>query len=432
LRAAFPACAASRKSCCRFTGTIYTDPMKTFTDSALQLASRLIDQFGPRPPGSKASRDCAEALAKEALSFTAAVETEEFTLSPGAFLAWIRLLVAAYAAALVLFWMQFFAVAAVILVLGLALLVAQFFLYREVIDPFMRRRTGTNVSAVLEPEGEVKGELIISGHHDSARIFNFLIHQPGLYGLRINGGMGALVALALTSLAAACLKALGLPLDWTGYLAAVFTVLLGLVGQLWFFASPRSTPGAGDNLVSTTAAWEFLRHCAREKDSGRGLRHLRVRALSFDAEEAGLRGSRAWRKARLARGGFGHPVWNLNLECLYDASEFFFLTSDINGSVPLSEDFARRCAVLLEKVTGQPIPVRPIAFLTGGTDAGETARAGAEATTLMGMPWSNSARSAVYHTPADTVEAVSTEAVRAVLELADRLARELDGELTGT
>jgi aminopeptidase YwaD len=403
--------------------------MKTLTDSALQLASRLIDQFGPRPPGSRASRDCAEALAKEALSFTTAVETEEFTLSPGAFLAWIRLLVAAYAAALILFWLKLFAAAAVILVLGMALLVAQFFLYREVIDPFMRRRTGKNVSAVIEPEGDVRGELIISGHHDSARIFNFLVHQPGLYGLRINGGMGALVALALTSLAAACLKALGIPLDWTGYFAVVFTVLLGLVGQLWFFASPRSTPGAGDNLVSSTAAWEFLRHCAHEKDSGRGLRHLRIRALSFDAEEAGLRGSRAWRKARLAGGGFGHPVWNLNLECLYDPSEFFFLTTDINGSVPLSEGFARRCAGLLEKISGRTIPVRPIAFLTGGTDAGETARAGAEATTLMGMPWSNSARSAVYHTPADTVEAVSSEAVTAVLELADRLARELDGEL---
>jgi len=113
--------------------------MKTYTDSALQLASRLIKQFGPRPPGSQASRDCAEALAGEAGTFADEVQTEEFSLSPGAFLRWIRLLVAAYAAGLVLFWMKLYAVSAVLLVLGLALLVFQFFLYREVIDPFMRR-----------------------------------------------------------------------------------------------------------------------------------------------------------------------------------------------------------------------------------------------------------------------------------------------------
>ena len=151
--------------------------------------------------------------------------------------------------------------------------------------------------------------------------------------------------------------------------------------------------------------------------------------MSFDAEEAGLRGSRAFRKARLGQGGFGYPVWNLNLECLFDASELFFLSSDINGSVRLSKGFASRCAALLKDITGQIVPVGPIAFLTGGTDAGETTRAGAEATTLMGMPWSNSARSAVYHTPADTVEAVSPQAVEAALKLMDRLARELDEEL---
>ena len=47
----------------------------------------------------------------------------------------------------------------------------------------------------------------------------------------------------------------------------------------------------------------------------------------------------------------------------------------------------------------------------------------------MGMPFSIDALSAVYHTPKDTIDAVSVEAVEAALTLADRLARELDKEI---
>jgi hypothetical protein len=75
------------------------------------------------------------------------------------------------------------------------------------------------------------------------------------------------------------------------------------------------------------------------------------------------------------------------------------------------------------------VPVKPIAFLTGGTDAGELARGGAAATTPIGMPWGNTNRSNVYHTPADVLSAVSPEAVAAAMALAVDLARELDGQL---
>jgi hypothetical protein len=68
------------------------------------------------------------------------------------------------------------------------------------------------------------------------------------------------------------------------------------------------------------------------------------------------------------------------------------------------------------------VPVKPIAFLTSGTDAGELARGGAQATCLVGMPWGNNNRSNVYHKPADVLSAVSTEAVWAATELAIDLA----------
>ena len=82
----------------------------------------------------------------------------------------------------------------------------------------------------------------------------------------------------------------------------------------------------------------------------------------------------------------------------------------MNGSVRLSSRVAERCAEIARRY-GVAGPVRPIAFLTGGTDAGELARTGIEATTLMGMEWTNSQRNAAYHTPEDTVESVDPAAV---------------------
>lgn len=42
------------------------------------------------------------------------------------------------------------------------------------------------------------------------------------------------------------------------------------------------------------------------------------------------------------------------------------------------------------------------------------------------MPWSNSERLAVYHTPGDTLETVSPEAMAEAIRLALALARDLD------
>ena len=412
---------------------------------ALGLTRSLISRLGPRPAASPQTAACASALADHVGDSADHVRTETFTVHPGAFLGWIRVLVLVYAIAVAGLWMDLPLVAAVLVTVGLAVMVAEFFLYREALDPFFPRRTGTNLLATLEPTGEVRGELIVSGHHDSARVFNFLVHQPSLYPVRVFGGIGSLVLLFLVSwvLSVQSLVTGSVP-AWSTAAAIGFSVLFLLVGQLWWFASSRHTEGAGDNLASSCAAIEFLRDMAGERSAGHGLAHLRITAASWDAEECGLRGSRAWRRARavadsartsegdsqlaLARAS-NHPVWNLNLECLYDPADFFLLTSDINGSVGLSAELASRCSALLS-CEGRPnVPINPIAFLTGGTDAAETARAGAQSTTLMGMPWGNAERSAVYHTPADTVDSVSEQAVADAIGLATALARELDREL---
>ena len=57
-------------------------------------------------------------------------------------------------------------------------------------------------------------------------------------------------------------------------------------------------------------------------------------------------------------------------------------------------------------------------------------KAGVEAATLLGMPFSVGSLASAYHTSGDTIDTVSAEAVKTTLLLADQLARELDGEIS--
>ncbi len=92
----------------------------------------------------------------------------------------------------------------------------------------------------------------------------------------------------------------------------------------------------------------------------------------------------------------------------------FFLTSDINGTVKLDEDLTIELTDIANKENYEAT-YNPIAFLTGGTDAGELAKVGVKATTLIAMPWSNQARSSVYHTPNDTLDKIEKEVIDAAV-----------------
>ncbi len=137
--------------------------------------------------------------------------------------------------------------------------------------------------------------------------------------------------------------------------------------------------------------------------------------LSFDAEEEGLRGARAYvkkHKKQLKE----IPTYLLNADCLYDEKELFFLTSDLNDFVKFDEEFVDQLLEVSE-LAGRFVFKQPLAFLTGGTDAAEFAKEGIKATTLIGMPWTNDSRNQSYHTPNDTLENVNFNVVLYALDI---------------
>ncbi|MEA5033401.1 MAG: M28 family peptidase [Sphaerochaeta sp.] len=400
---------------------------------ALEMVSDLIERFGSRLTGTPGCTKTAEVLASELSKYCDRVEKEAFSLHPKAFLGWIRILVTLYPVALLFIWLSLPLFSLVLMGAGLLIMVYEFFLYREVIDRWYPKATGLNVFGTVEPEQEVRQTVVFSGHHDSARVFNFYTHKPHLYMLRIGTGLGAFLVLSVVSLLQTVVElftgglfAAGLP-RWAFVLAAIpLTIALPWVIKLWFFASEEGTPGAGDNLISSAMAVQLARYFKHNTENGNPLHHTRVVLASFDGEEAGLRGARDfYARHRNDPEVLSAKTWNFNVDCPYQAKDLFFLTSDINGSVKLSQEMATKCVGIAQSM-GYEAFSQPIAFLTGGTDAAEAAKAGFEAVSLMAMPWDNKERSSVYHTPNDLPQAIDPKAVEETLSIAIRFIEQAD------
>jgi len=398
---------------------------------ALGLTTRLIDTYGPRLSGSQACRDVAQDLAGELATYSDVVEREPFKLHPRAFLDWIRILVVIYPVSLSMLWIGLPLVSLVLVAAGILILVFEFFLYHEVVDRFFPAADGVNVHGILEPKAEVLQTVVFSGHHDSARVFNFLAKKPELYMLRIGSGLGAFLLLFLVALIQSIKTAVGGHLFQVGLSSAgwmvldvILTLLLPCVAFLWDFASKEGTPGAGDNLIACAMGVEIAHYFHQNRSEGNPLQHTRLVVASFDGEECGLRGARAF-FTKHKKEFEAVPTWNFNVDCPYYAKDLFFLTSDINGSVRLSQDMATTC-VAIARSMGFEATSQPIAFLTGGTDAAEAAKTGVNAVTLMAMPWDNKERSSVYHTLDDIPSAIEPRAVEETLSIAIKFIEQLD------
>lgn len=381
----------------------------------LGWTQKILDACGPRPAGSEACRKAADLIAADLRQWCDRAEVQSFTCHPLAFLwyAALTLPLAALGSGLLVAGHPLPAAALLFVVLAASL--AEFGFYRELMDPLFPRRECRNVLGVIEPAGPVVRQVVLGAHHDSAFEFPFLRFgkKPYVAALACVGAM-----LYVLPFVAGAAGLLGLPRE-VELGAGVFGLLACAISA--FVVSPRAVPGAGDNLVSSG----MLVYVARElrerlRADPQALAGTRVLLASFDAEESGLRGSRAFVRENRAL-LLGVPTVQVNLESFFHADSLCALVTDLNGTVPLSQPLAE---LLGEETRAQGLPftTRKMIFGLGATDAAEFARAGIPATCLVGMsPSPLHPKPLPYHTRQDLPENLEPEAVAAGAEISLRM-----------
>lgn len=403
--------------------------LSQMTRAAMELTKHVTTRWTARLAGSEACLACGDYLKEQLGTFCDHTDSQEFQVRPGAFLGYIRINIILFFLSLIALYIQSIGLATALASLALLITVLEFFIYKEFIDFLFPLKKGQNVFGQIEPSGEVKQQIIISAHHDSAHIFNFLENEPASYVRRVVGGTLSQLLLFLFSWLLLLIQLMGTPsltLHWV--LTGILTVAGLSVWRLWFFYAKEGTPGAGDNLVCTALAMEVGKYFARQKAAGKPLKHTRIMIASWDAEECGLRGARAYTQ-KYKKELQSLPSYNFNLECMYDHRELKFLVSDLNNFVPLSTEMAKECTQAAKDL-GLDMGLVKFPFLAGGTDAAEFAKVGVEATTLAAMSWTIKEGDIAYHTTRDTVEAVDEEAVSQSMAVAIRYVLDKDQQFS--
>jgi hypothetical protein len=382
----------------------------------IRLTAEIIERCGPRLAGTPACGQAARMLAQEFKKHCESVALEEFKLHPRAFLGYLKINTIIYLLASLALYFGYIYFAAAGFIACHLINTWEFHFYREFIDFLFKTKTGYNVIGRIEPRYEAKQQIIISGHHDSANIFRYLSHAPWFYVFLIVSSTLANGLITISLMVWIGYQAIfGVPLFPFAGLKYISPIIILLNAPFLFFLKSTATPGAGDNLAASCLLNKAAELFSNQHGKFSNLQHTRLILASFDGEEAGLRGSRAF--ARKYREEFRRiPTYNLNLESLFDVNQIKYLVRDMNGTVRLSRPLAEECCGLTRHL-GYKARLFSLKYGYGATDAAELTKAGVQATSLLALDSDFKKGKVVYHTERDRAENLDPAVIKAALEV---------------
>lgn len=397
-------------------------------NDSLELTDTIVNECGPRlagSDGSKLARDKIKDLYEESCD---SVRIEEFDVRPNSFLGLIRYSAIVFIISSIFIYLDLIYLAAVGYFIAFFMILSQSFLYWEVFDRFFTKKRGYNVIGSIEPEHEIKQQIIVSGHHDAPYAFHLLEKTPKLYGLLVIGAnLSLLTSLILSSWWVFYLVISSDDPSYSPVLRLILIFAIIPILPFLVFITTTVSPGAGDNMIASVITTKTASIFGQLKKSQENvLKHTRLLVVSFDAEEAGLRGARAFVKRNLNELQ-SVPTYVFNMDSIYEAKNLKFFNRDLNSTVGLSKSMIKMCQSIAKDL-GYEIKDVPMPFGGGSTDAAEFGKEGIHATTLIGLSTSFIRKEIHYHTQYDTVDKIEPEAVEIAFKLIVNFISQIDNE----
>lgn len=384
--------------------------LKKLIEKKDHAAKYMIDEithicktFEKRAPGSKGEHQACEYMADVLKKDCGCekVSVESFKEHPGAFYGWIFFTITFVLLAIALF---FFApiISLLLIIAGLAIVLLEFGVYKKVIDPLFKEKTGHNVTAIKSCTGETKRRIIFNGHPDAAWEWpvNYALGGVGFEGHAILCGVGAVYYIVLSIIY--------LVKHGVGFGAAdisdpiVKAALWGLifvpflVGLYFMVNYRRVVDGANDNLSGCYMGIAILKAL---KDEGIEFENTEIGVVLTGSEEAGLRGAKAWCEAH--KGEFDDvPTFIFSYDTIHDPKFLMTNYRDLNGTVAADKDVSD---LFMEAAQAVNIPCKKgwVPPLGGATDSAAFAQAGFRATGVTGL---NHKLESYYHTRRDSYD----------------------------
>ena len=312
--------------------------------------------------------------------------------------------------------------AAIIMLFATVASLVEFVFYKQLLDPLFSKVDSKNIIGRITPKKEINQTLIFSAHYDSPYVFHYLQNFQKYY----------IIILSITLLIyffGICLSIIAAAYQAQSTVFFVYgitwkaTMTMGLIFMIpyYFFITDEVSPGAGDNLIAVSILLQLAEHFKQSENS---LQSTELVFLITDAEESGLRGAREFVKKN-HKNLTSTPHYNYNMDSLFSVDHLTFLSTDINGTVKLSNKLTEKSIQIADSL-GYTAQKMKLPFGGGGTDAGEFAKSGIEAVSLIAMDTTFKSGFNPYHTRDDHTENIDPKAVLACLQIAQGFAREMD------
>lgn len=362
----------------------------------LDYIQDIIQRFGGRLAGTEQEKKAQEYTAGLLKKYCNHVEVEEFLSPLDAHFESLKLFSIAYVAVLILMKANP-KIAAIVGVLNAILFLGHFVTYRHWLDFLYPNKASWNVIGDIEPQQEAKSTLIVAGHIDSVREFQwwYRLKQPGIVLSVIAGFLFVLQAVF-------ALLNFGFDNGFTHVAWWIFTLATPILLVYFYMHGDLVVDGASDNLTGVAMAVEMAKVFSQKK-----LQHTRLRLISFGSEEPALRGATAYarkHKEQLLK----ENALLFNIDTIKDKEFLTVVTAEINTlvfydkkNVELVEDSFKACDVPYKKL---PVGV-------GASDASAFHIAGLPAVCVIGMRTDELDPS--YHTRLDTVDCIDPEGLEA-------------------
>lgn len=307
----------------------------------------------------------------------------------------------------------------VLTLLAVFIIVGEFGIYKQLLDPFFKKKTSANVVGTRKASGDTKRRIVFCGHTDSAFEWTYTYHggRPAVATIIFSAVIDIVLLLA-GSITAICLKGAfnpGFILGNTHIAITVFAVILivlapVMISAFIFCNFKRPVMGANDNLTGCYISLAIQKYL---KDNGIRFENTEVVSLMAGAEECGLRGSKAY--AKLHEKELTSPDVETVFIGVDTIREFDFMQiidKDLNG---LSKCDSRVVNLIKNGALSagfDNVSVNPISL--GATDAAAMNAIGVPAASFVAM---DPAPARYYHTRLDTEDNLDEKAIDTCLKI---------------
>jgi hypothetical protein len=386
----------------------------------IAFISEIISRFGGRVAGSKQEKAAQEYTAGILEAYCDKVNLEAFQSHLTAHFESLKIFSVIYWLSLYIFsthYSQSKAIAAALSIANGIFFLGHFVTYRHWLDFLFPKQSSWNLEGVLEPKGKVKSTLIIAGHIDSVKEFQWWYHLKAA-GLALNIIAGFGFVLQGVYFGAAWVASFfGTVEGWALLPYYIFILISPAALSMFFMHGEDVVDGALDNLTGVALAVEMAKVFSVDR-----LENTRLRLVSFGAEEPALRGSFAYVRTHKERLKEEKAVL-INLDTIKEKKNLTIVPGELNTLIWYPKDLVEKMEQsFLETGTGY----KKIALPVGATDGSAFAIEGLPAISIIGMDASK--YDPCYHTRLDNLDHLEPAGLIAMKEVLIHFIKRWDKE----